>query len=46
VRAAATAGKPVAAVNLRRTRAHGLLEFKHEAPCGEALSQTAARLGL
>lgn len=46
VRAASEAGKPVAAVNLGRTRADALLEFKLEAPCGEALSQTAACLGL
>lgn len=46
VRAAVEAGKPVAAVNLGRTRADALLAFKLEAPCGEVLSQTAARLGL
>ena len=46
VRTAAEAGKPVAAVNLGRTRADGLLEFKLEAPCGEALSQMSDRLGL
>jgi NAD-dependent SIR2 family protein deacetylase len=38
VRAAAGAGKPVAAVNLGRTRADDLLALKVEQPCGEALS--------
>ncbi|HLW74766.1 MAG TPA: NAD-dependent protein deacetylase [Gammaproteobacteria bacterium] len=46
VRAAAEAAKPVAAVNLGRTRADALLEFKLEAPCGDALSQMTTRLGL
>jgi NAD-dependent SIR2 family protein deacetylase len=38
VHAAARAGKPVAAVNLGRTRADPLLSLKVEAPCAEALS--------
>jgi NAD-dependent SIR2 family protein deacetylase len=46
VRAAAERGVSVAAVNLGRTRADALLEFKLEAPCDEVLSQTAAELGL
>ncbi|MGE5625283.1 MAG: NAD-dependent protein deacetylase [Bacillota bacterium] len=46
VRAAAEAGKPVAAVNLGITRADALLDLKLEAPCGEALSEMAACLGL
>ena len=46
VRAAAEAGKPVAAVNLGVTRADALLEFKLEAPCAEALSEMAVCLGL
>jgi NAD-dependent SIR2 family protein deacetylase len=36
--AAAAAGKPIAAVNLGRTRADHLLALKAEAECGEALS--------
>lgn len=35
---AARAGKPIAAVNLGRTRADALLQLKVEAPCGVALS--------
>ena len=38
VHAAARAGKPVAAVNLGRTRADPLLSLKVESPCAEALS--------
>jgi NAD-dependent SIR2 family protein deacetylase len=38
VRAAADAGKPIAAVNLGRTRADELLTLKVAAPCAEALS--------
>jgi NAD-dependent SIR2 family protein deacetylase len=37
-RAAAELGIPVAAVNLGATRADHLLQFKVEAPCGEALA--------
>jgi len=36
--AAAAAGKPIAAVNLGRTRADHLLALKISAPCGEVLS--------
>jgi NAD-dependent SIR2 family protein deacetylase len=43
-RAAAALGKPVAAVNLGRTRADDLLAVKLEAPCGDALSELAAAL--
>ncbi|MBM7127866.1 NAD-dependent protein deacetylase [Dyella flava] len=38
VHAAAKAGKPVAAVNLGRTRADPLLSLKVEQPCAEALA--------
>ena len=38
VQAAARAGQEVAAVNLGRTRADGLLTLKVERPCGEALA--------
>lgn len=38
VRAAAQAGKPVAALNLGRTRADDLFSLKVEAPCEEALA--------
>ncbi len=38
VQAAANAGKPVAAVNLGRTRADGLIALKVERPCEEALA--------
>jgi len=37
--AAATAGKPIAAINLGRTRADHLLALKITAPCDEALSE-------
>ena len=38
VQAAARAGKPIAAVNLGRTRADELLSFKVEQPCEDALA--------
>ena len=38
VQAAAKAGKPLAAVNLGKTRADDLLELKVEQPCDQALS--------
>ena len=38
VQAAAKAGKPLAAVNLGKTRADDLLELKVQQPCDEALS--------
>lgn len=38
VQAAARAGKPVAAVNLGRTRGDDLLQFRLAAPCGQALA--------
>ncbi|MBI0537219.1 NAD-dependent protein deacetylase [Roseomonas sp. KE2513] len=38
VQAAARAGKPIAAVNLGRTRADPMLALKVEQPCAEALS--------
>jgi NAD-dependent SIR2 family protein deacetylase len=38
VHAAAKAGKPIAAVNLGRTRADPLLKLKVEQPCAEALA--------
>jgi len=44
VRAAAEAGKPVAALNLGRTRADDLLSLKVELPCGEALTALAGQL--
>jgi len=37
-RAAARAGKPIAAINLGRTRADDLLSLKVEQPCAQALS--------
>lgn len=37
-RAAATAGKPIAAINLGHTRADDLLSLKIEQPCAQALS--------
>jgi len=43
--AAAAAGKPVAAVNLGRTRADHLLSLKITAPCDEALAEATAALG-
>jgi len=36
--AAAKAGKPIAAVNLGRTRADALLSLKVEQPCAQALA--------
>lgn len=42
VQAAAAAGKPVAAINLGRTRADELLTLKVALPCGEALSALVA----
>ncbi|MBB4221463.1 NAD-dependent protein deacetylase [Variovorax sp. 375MFSha3.1] len=44
VQAAAAAGKPVAAVNLGRTRADALLSLKVEQPVGEALTTLARQL--
>jgi len=44
VQAAVAAGKPVAAVNLGRTRADDLLTLKVAQPVGEALSALAAQL--
>ena len=44
VQAAAAACKPVAAVNLGRTRADDLLTLKIQEPVGEALAQLAASL--
>ena len=44
VQAAVAAGKPVAAVNLGRTRADDLLTLKVAQPVGEALSALAAHL--
>jgi NAD-dependent SIR2 family protein deacetylase len=38
VQAAAAAGKPIAAVNLGKTRADDLITLKIQQPCGEALS--------
>lgn len=46
VRAATERRVPVVAVNLGRTRADVLLEFKVVAPCGELLLETAACLGV
>jgi len=43
VQAAVAAGKPVAAVNLGRTRADALFALKVERPVGEALAELAAR---
>ena len=37
-------GKPIAAINLGRTRADPLLSLKVEAPCGDALAALAASL--
>jgi NAD-dependent SIR2 family protein deacetylase len=37
-RAAASAGKPIAAINLGRTRADDLLSLKVEQPCAQALA--------
>jgi NAD-dependent SIR2 family protein deacetylase len=44
VQSAAAAGKPVAAVNLGRTRADDLLALKVQQPVGEALARLAARM--
>lgn len=44
VQAAAAAGKPIAAINLGRTRADDLLSLKVQAPVGAALSALADRL--
>lgn len=46
VQAAAAAGRPVAALNLGRTRADDLLGLRVAAPAGGALSALAAALGL
>ncbi|RZL65172.1 MAG: NAD-dependent protein deacetylase [Variovorax sp.] len=43
VQAAAAAGKPIAAVNLGRTRADDLLTLKVEQPVGDTLTRLAAR---
>jgi NAD-dependent SIR2 family protein deacetylase len=45
-RAAAEAGKPVAAVNLGRTRADHLLALKISAPADQALSEAVADQGM
>jgi NAD-dependent SIR2 family protein deacetylase len=45
VQAAARAGKPIAAVNLGRTRADELLSFKVAQPCEEALAFLSKREG-
>jgi NAD-dependent SIR2 family protein deacetylase len=45
VQAAARDGKPVAAINLGRTRAEDQLSVKVAAECGDALSAVEARLG-
>jgi len=39
-------GKPIAAINLGRTRADPLLAFKLEQPCAEALTALATQLSL
>ena len=44
-RAAAEAGKPLAAINLGRTRADELLSLKVAAPCGGTLGMLAETLG-
>ena len=46
VQAAVRDGKPVAAVNLGRTRADDHIALKVEAPCGEALEAAARRASL
>jgi NAD-dependent SIR2 family protein deacetylase len=43
---AGTKGKPIAAVNLGRTRADHLLALKIERPCAEALTFLVQRLGI
>ena len=45
VQAAADAGKPIAAVNIGRTRADGLFALKVELPVGAALDALVGRLG-
>lgn len=45
VEAAHGAGKPVAAINLGRTRADAMLSFKVEADCGAALAALAEAIG-
>jgi NAD-dependent SIR2 family protein deacetylase len=44
-RAAAEQGKPIAAINLGRTRADDLLTLKIDSDCGPMLSRLVARLG-
>lgn len=44
--AAASAGKPIAAVNLGRTRADGLLSLKVSGPCAETLSSALDGAGI
>jgi NAD-dependent SIR2 family protein deacetylase len=44
--AAASAGKPIAAVNLGRTRADGFLSLKVSGPCAEALSSALDGAGV
>jgi NAD-dependent SIR2 family protein deacetylase len=44
VRAARRLGRPVAVVNLGRTRADGEVDLKLEAPCGRVLHALAERL--
>jgi NAD-dependent SIR2 family protein deacetylase len=39
-------GKPIAAINLGRTRADPLLALKVAAPCAETLTALAARLAV
>ena len=46
VQAAAKAGKPIAAVNLGRTRADELFDLKVERPVGETLAALAKTLGV
>ncbi|HEV8257695.1 MAG TPA: NAD-dependent protein deacetylase [Casimicrobiaceae bacterium] len=41
-----TMGKPIAAINLGRTRADHLLALKIERPCAEALASLVERLGI
>lgn len=41
---AAKSGKPIAAINIGKTRADALLALKVEAPCSEALGELIARL--
>jgi NAD-dependent SIR2 family protein deacetylase len=43
---AGTKGKPIAAVNLGRTRADHLLALKIERPCAEVLASLVERLGI